>query len=228
MPKKWVPTDGPALIARYEAGESVKALAQEEGVSRMPLRRYLERSGVTLRGIGEANEAQALRMTPEARKLRAEAAQRARRGQRDTPLTLERRALALQTNGARIGRSEAELETALKQRGFDTIPQLAVGRYNIDIAVGSVAVEVHSNGSLPHRLRRHRERVQELAGVGWHLVYVMGYPEMNLNAVTDEVEAHLHAVERDPDGTSRYVLVRRTGGLYPTTYDDIADYSRLQ
>lgn len=220
MSKRWMPTNGQEIISRYREGESSNALAKECGVARMTLHKYLQRHDVAIRGIGEANVAQATRVSPEARKRRALAAQEARRGQKDSISTLEQRARSHQATGARVGRSERELDVELRRRGFVTVPQLAVGRFNIDIAVDSVAVEVHSSGRLPHHYPRHRERIQELAGMGWHSIYVMAYPSMDISAVAAQVEAHLRDIERDPDSVSQYVLIRRGGGLYPVTYSD--------
>jgi hypothetical protein len=82
VPPNRIPLDVPALLARYDAGESVLSLARALGVSRLVVTRRLEENGVTPRSGSEANRLRFARATPEERKAIASAAQAALRGQR--------------------------------------------------------------------------------------------------------------------------------------------------
>jgi hypothetical protein len=74
--------DVPALLARYDAGESVLSLACAFGVSRLVVTRRLEENCITPRSGSEANRLRFARASPEERKALARAAQTALRGQR--------------------------------------------------------------------------------------------------------------------------------------------------
>ena len=67
---------------------------------------------------------------------------------------------------------EVQLTGMLQQRGVECKPQFPVGKYNIDIACGSVAVEVHRHSGQPHRRPILRERIEYLINNGWSVMYV--------------------------------------------------------
>ncbi|TNA31983.1 hypothetical protein EMF73_30470 [Klebsiella pneumoniae] len=110
-----------------------------------------------------------------------------------------------------VSRAELILADMLRARGRVCIPQKAVGPYNVDIATGSVAVEVL--GGAWHRTKRHGERLRHLLDCGWNVLYVwvdgIHYP------LTPEAAEHIVAFAKVCDGTPagprRYRVIRGSG-----------------
>ena len=112
---------------------------------------------------------------------------------------------------------------AIIDRGLHAIPQHPVRGYNIDIAVGTLAVEVHSETSYPHQsgvVARRYERIKYLADRGWHSIYVMSRNGLLVGPVTDEVVALLDLAERDPSAVGEYRVVRGSGELTSFSIDN--------
>lgn len=220
MAAKPLDINRPDLIERYLAGESEYALAQEAGVGRYAFRSYLTRNNIDARSVSEANILRMQALTPNQRRANTEAAHRARRGQKDSLATLEKRAASHAQSGIRIGRWEKELADELVSRGVPVIPQLAVSKYNIDLACGDVAVEVHSAPGVPHKRERLRERIEYLADHQWHSVYVMAYFGLTFPDVTDNMVSLLDVLQGNPPTPGEYWVVRRSGEFYTVPCHD--------
>lgn len=162
------------IVARYLAGESVNQLAHAFGVSRRTIDKRLDAAGVERRGSTEANRAMAAGRTPEENLRLMAAAHRAQRGRRK-PLEQKIKAAAtrerLQTH---VSDHEKQLAEALRARGIQVTPQKAIGPYNVDLASGSIAVEVFGGGWHAYGIHRKRtpERLRYILDEGWNLVIV--------------------------------------------------------
>lgn len=207
-------------IKRYLAGESENRLARESGRSRIAFRSFLLRHGVEPRSYTEANRLLATARTPEQRRSYASAAQAARRGQQDSMSTREARARSNEITGHRIGRWEKELTDELIGRGLPVRPQQAVGPYNLDLGIRPVAVEVHSESTMPHRITRHRERLEYLINREWLVVYVLAAGgSLSLSLVANQIVALCELAQGMPPGQSQYWVIRRTGELSTLSLD---------
>ena len=71
--------------------------------------------------------------------------------------------------------SERVLDEMLQAFGHHPVPQKAIGPYNVDLAVGSVAVEV-LGGEWHGYKPRHRERTEQILDAGWSMVFVWDTP----------------------------------------------------
>lgn len=200
------------LVSRYIAGESVKALAESFGVSRQWITETLIRLEVPVRGRSEAMYTRMANATPEERARLSAAAHDAVRGVKRTEASLEAFAAARERKG--IGKrspAEVELGKMLRAQGLDITHEKAVGKYNVDIATSSVAVEVLGGGW--HGVKPHGERLRHLLNRGWDVIYIWVNPiDFPLGPEAAQyVIAHAKFRERNPSMARCYRVIRGTG-----------------
>jgi 5-methylcytosine-specific restriction endonuclease McrA len=150
------------IVQRYLAGDSVKAIAAAHSVGRMTISNLLDRHGVERRGRATAMRVRMAR-TPQAERLRlTEAAHASVRGKPRPEAVSARIARSHANRKTRRGLGENELAEALRANGYDVIQQEACGRYNIDLMVGSVAVELYSQGTTVASKPRECRKIADL------------------------------------------------------------------
>jgi hypothetical protein len=197
------------LIQCYLAGETENRLSQRFGVSRPTVIRRLQDAGIARRSMGEANKLAAAQLTPEARRARARAANEARRGQRAGEREMF---LKAQRRNRRVGAGEEMLRGWLEQRGYFVDAQRPEGRYNLDLAILPIAVEVHVNAHHPSSDTRILERVEYLRDRGWHMVYVWITRRYFLSeSAADKIIALLDTIRRSPSISCQYWVIRGNG-----------------
>lgn len=162
------------ITDRYLHGESELALSQAYGMSRTAIRRRLLKAGVTPRSYSEANLLRAANLTLEQRKEQARAANDTWRGTQVDQDVLIRKAVTRQERRTNISPAEQLLAVWLHDRGIETIPQQALGTYNIDLGVEPMAIEIfggnwHASGK---HAKRHLRRCQYILDQGWSLAIV--------------------------------------------------------
>lgn len=205
------------LIQRYEAGESLKSVAEDSGVSRQALGPRFERAGVKLRTQGEAETAKWLRMAPEARIEQVRKAHDAVRGMKRSHEELVKRA----TRRVRlIGKGEADLIKLLSDAGIDSEAQLPVDKYNIDVAVRPVAMEVHRQTYNPLRDTRLQQRVKDLGSKGWLSLYIWTNPQRSESTIgmrcLDQILPLLELACQNPAAFGEYRVIGANGEPIPT------------
>jgi very-short-patch-repair endonuclease len=142
------------LIKLYQGGTSAIQLAKRLNVSDWSIRKCLTTAGIKLRNRSEVNA-----LTRQQHPDWADAAHVAARGRRQTWNEMCQKALAQQLSVTHTTPMENALAEEIRQQGCAVIQQLAIGPYNADIALGSVAVEVcgrHPNGLKSGSLKRLR------------------------------------------------------------------------
>lgn len=112
------------------------------------------------------------RSTSEERCRWAEAAQIARRGSTDRLNTLTLRAMSKGLSLQYVAMGEIPLASMLSTRGWFADMQCAAGQYNIDLAFGRTAVEVHRQCRHPYAYERLEKRTVDLIEHGWTVLYV--------------------------------------------------------
>jgi very-short-patch-repair endonuclease len=125
------------------------------------------------------------------------------------------RALAKQRKGRYDSPGEMLLGEALSDRGLLVVPQKAIGKYNVDLAVAPVAVEVLGGGWHSSK-RSHATRTPEILDAGWHLVFVWNYEGVSAlvaDAAADYLVAFLEEVRRNPPAVSQYRVITGSGQL---------------
>ena len=164
----------PELIADYQRGQSMLALSKTYNVARSSIELRLREAGVRIRGRQEVNRAMADARTPEENRAITAAAHAANRGRPATPERLANAATTREQRCTNASESEHALACMLRDRGLNPIQQKAIGPYNVDIAAGTVAVEVFGGGWHGHGLhaRRAPKRLRYILNQGWNLVIV--------------------------------------------------------
>lgn len=164
------------LCSRYELGESELALSKHFGINRATVRRQILKAGISPRGPRDANIVSAMRLSPEFRSSRAQAAHNSVRGKTQTEEHRRKIALSIERSPKHISPAERRLADMLRLKGFDLTPQKAIGRYNVDIAlnIDRIAVEVFGGNwhSAGRHARRFRKRTDFLLNSGWHVVLI--------------------------------------------------------
>lgn len=200
------------IASAYESGASEYGLAQQYGVSRALIGKELRKAGVERRDQRAASLISAAQATPEERKLRAAAANRAARRRRIPEIEKFRRALTVERQGRPGSAGETMLRKMLQERDESPIVERAIGPYNVDLAMLPVAVEVLGGGF--HGVKaRHAERTPYILDAGWHLVMVWNYEGVSALGVgaADYLVAFLEEVRRQPPATCQYRVITGQG-----------------
>lgn len=209
------------LVQAYLDGESELAMSRRLGVSRPVVQRFLDSQGVQRRGRSESMVTRMARATPDQRRAWAAAANTARR----QPLPEDRPRTGQGEKAARsgaescsrtVGNGEAELCDLLIGRGLDVTSQTPVGGYNVDLTIGTVAVEVWWGQSYPLRLGRNRNarKTVDLGYLGWSTIWVWLSRQTPDHLTADAVVAFLDECGGDPPTVApQYRVVRRDGEI---------------
>lgn len=204
--------DAAALVSRYRAGESELALGLAFDVSRTLVRKRLSEAGVVPRGRSEANLQRMGQLTPQGRKDLTASANNAMRGRKATPGEQTQHAATYQDSLGYSTPDEMALMEWLEARGATCTAQLAVGAYNVDVAVHapSIAVELRSRNAYPSN---HRERSEYLFDQGWAICYVFAskrdFPLTE--GAADYIAAWAQELSRDPSVRGQYRVIRGNG-----------------
>jgi len=167
---KLAPDPAP-LVAAYTGGESELAISLRTGLGRNVIRRVLVEQGIAIRTGSEANLIRMQRLSPDARKALTKASHAAVAKQpREWWQKLH--AKCADRRCKRRGKGEAILEEALRRHGLPVEPQKPCGPYNLDFAVGTIAVEVVTTTPRHSANRHFAERVEYLAQHGYTVMAV--------------------------------------------------------
>lgn len=124
-----------------------------------------------------------------------------------------------------VSRYEVALCNGLLDRGINPVQQLACGPYNVDVAIGSVAVEVL--GGAWHRSKPHGQRIRYLLDSGFDVLYIWSAFSYRVTSGTAEhVIAFMEETSRNPAGPRRYRVIRGNGHLvaeFQADRDEIPD-----
>jgi hypothetical protein len=222
------------LFKLYESGISVLAMSKQLGVSRSCILNRLSGMGLAIRSGSEANTIRFARASVDERKSIASAANLASRSNfaRNVPQNEPARKLgdhlsqvalskAIKTALTRMNGSVAqthELPIWEMLREFSPQVQFPVGPYNIDLAIGSVAVEVHAARYVYEGHRRLATRSVQILDEGWSVLVVWitdGLPDPN------HLISTLNHLRGLPTGRSEYWVVRSDSEPYSVTRDDL-------
>jgi len=160
----------------YLAGMSELDVSKLFGVTRPRIRNCLLKLGIKPRGRSAAALNRQRQLSPQQRLALAERAHAAVRGIPKSEEHLCKIALARQKRPIQVGPSERTIQKWLEALGAETVPQKAIGRYNIDVALTESRIAVEIFGGWWHAAGRHairfRPRIEYLADRGWHTVIV--------------------------------------------------------
>lgn len=226
MARERVHLDVDQLVELYESGESVKAIAERVGVTRRTIDKRLRARGVEPRTAGEQQLIRYARTTPEERRAIAAHAFEAKRGRPNSPEALERAARTREAGGQSVSRGEAMMADWLHERGMLVRPQVAIGKYNADLGVEPVAVEIFGgnwHGSGRHA-RRFPARCHDVLHRGWSLVIVWDQTRCPMRVeAADKVVAFYEAIRRNPPAVGEYRVLRGDGELLSAGRGELND-----
>lgn len=202
------------IVDSYLAGESELRLSQRYEVSREVIRRRLLEENIEIRSWEEAGRTRARRMTPEQRKAQATAAHEALGGSHRSYESLVTAAQTRERKGLCGSPGERFVYNALLYANLGPVPQKAIGKYNVDIAVAPVAVEV-LGGSWHLAKRHHVVRTPYILDQGWSLLFVWNYEGRSTltREGTDYVVAYCHEVRGHPTLVGEYRVIAGNGEL---------------
>ena len=185
------------VVALYQSGMAEKAIAEKFGCSRPAIRRRLLQAGVHIRGGKEAASLWLSQTTKEFRQALTEAAHASTRGRKKT---LEYRQRV--SDGRQrikydkiIGPGEIEFVSRLKKEGIAFVHQKSVDGYNIDFAIGTVAVEL-TMGTTKYAgiFASQRKRIEYLLNRGYTFIFFTFKNMAAFRVSLDDVIAHIKEV----------------------------------
>lgn len=208
---KRIMIDDAEIVRLYNAGETEVAIAGLFNVSRQVIKRRLIANGIQRRGLKEAGLNHYAHTTAEERKRVTEAANRAWRGTKRPKSYAQAQARRRETGviGTRIDICEDKISEHLAALGIEHVRQKAADVYNIDIAVGPVAVEV-TRGTVKYRggSAKESKRLVKLAELGYRILTVETSDKEALVAHLDDVVAEIERLRGLPSFEGKYRMVR--------------------
>lgn len=221
--------DREEAVSRYVAGESAQSIGNDMGITYPAVRRAVRAAGYPVRGRSEA--AKIRRLSEEGRRKRSEAIRSVLGGKQRSYETLCKIAQAHERNQDYGSPAESLMGHWLIVRGLGITPQKAIGKYNVDLAVANVAVELY--GSHLHargpQASRSDERARFLFEEGWQQA-IIWYDNRRYRlgeAAADRVVQFVHDCAPLPDGERRYLVIWGNGECVtaPMTIDNFASVS---
>lgn len=219
---------GKDMVAMYQNGESENTVAKHFSVSRNVVRRQLIRFGVKPRTQGEAETLKWSKMSEEQRKLQTIAAHKATKG------TPKREISKIRLANTRerikydhlIGPGEIKFVEQLVDRGIDHVHQKAVKFYNVDIAIGNIAVELtNDRGRYTCFNPKEIERAKNLLECGFKTLAVQFDTEDTLIKCTDDIVATVNEMSRLKSGCSQYWVISCRSQDYTITKNKLGQFS---
>lgn len=202
------------IVNRYTSGESELSLSRSFSVSRNVISRILTKNGAIRRDRSTACFVRASRMTPEERKELAKAAHEANR--RSTKEAREsksrKRAKAAESRsgdgGINIGVGEQEVADALRAKGLDVTQQQAINFYNIDIRVGSVAVEVKFGAKGRRAITENAAKLEEIFEADLKPCLLVLLDRYAIDNGIDDIVTLIDGIDRKPTPLRQYWVIR--------------------
>lgn len=206
-------------IDLYRSGMSQTDVAEHFGVTQSTVQRHFKVHGVS-RTRSEAERLKWAGMDAEARANQVAAAHAAVRGMTRPDDDLIRRAIGKQASLAHATAEEREVADALIGLGLEVVLQQAVYKYNVDVGVHPVAVELYGGAWHAHgrHAARFPQRCKDLADRGWNLHIIWaGYPGqpdvLDVSRVTQDVATYYERSSSDPSFRRQYRMIWGHGEL---------------
>lgn len=176
MPRKIEIPNLDDLLRRYIAGETEQKLAAECGVSRSAFRLRLIEANITPRNVSDTMYIRWQTADERLRSAMLNNAHASTRGKTVTEDKLINRAIGCERKSPNVAHAESVLADWLRERGLNVIPQKAIGKYNVDLAVQVPPIAVELFGGGWHAYGSHRERfaprVEHILNAGWAMVII--------------------------------------------------------
>jgi hypothetical protein len=198
----------------YNSGLSVKKLAIEFGCSRPTIVDRLQSRGITQRN---RSESMYLRMSQTDMEGRKKLVAGANNGMRNSTKEqrenrLQKASIKKQQSLSKVGILEDFVFNAIKD--LSPVAQKSFGVYNIDIAVGTVAIEIHNASAYPHTHKPTRKRIVNLLKGGWTVIYIKFGKEAIINETAiNNLRFLIQHPRFYPSVACKYWMIRGTGEI---------------
>lgn len=223
------PLDDATLIHRYvDLGESTVTIGQSIDRTAASVGQRLRRLGYE-RNRSEAGVVRAARLGHEGRMALIASAHAAVRGRAKSADWLHAIAVSRQrSGGVPSGYTELLMEDWLRERGLDPVPQMAIDRYNVDLAIPPVAVEIVFRTAADLRTPRFVRKVENLTDRGLHvLVVLVSRRTLIQPGAADHAVAFLKEAQADPSPVGQYRVVWGSGEVLAAGRGDFAEWAAV-
>lgn len=208
---------GKEVVDMFLSGVGIRGVADAYEVAPGVIARILREHGIKPRDRAEQQAARMARCSPEERLELVKAAHDAVRG---VPHTEEQRvkvAITREKRQTSVSHYERAIAALVKKRGLAPTLQKAIGRYNCDLAIDPVAVEIFGGGWhwTGDHLDRSARRLRYFLDSGWHVLMIrIDREHIPLRgAIADYIVSYVNEVRNDPSRTREYRVVRGAGKL---------------
>lgn len=193
------------IVGLYGLGMGTTAIADHIGVPRHAasnIRNVLNRAGI-MRDRSSANSVRYAGETPAKRKAGIAKARKTRRNNmiRDAESSVT-------AHG--IGMGEREIADLLEDRSFAVRRQVVIDEYLIDIAVGTVAVEVKTSMISAHITKFNSQRFKKIAEAGFSILFVVVNHLPLITKHANDLIAAIEIAQANPTASGEYWVVRCT------------------
>jgi very-short-patch-repair endonuclease len=123
-----------------------------------------------------------------------------------------KRAQGRERTGRLASKAERAFYPLLVERGLTAIPQKALWKYNIDFAIGNVAVEISGRAKKPEELPALRERTEYILNSGFALLSIWAGSFCPITvAAADYTVSYVQEASSDPSMIGKYRVIRGDG-----------------
>ena len=216
------------IKSMYQNGKSENAIAKHFNVGRSAIRNRLVKIGIIPRTQSEAEKLKWSQMDEEARLNQTKNAHDSVRGKIPDPSSVIKRAITREKiqYDHLLGFGEIEFREFLKNKRIDFIGQKAVGSYNIDIAIGNIAVELTVDRARFTRTNtRLKKRIKYLFESGYKSIYVIFDSVEILTECCNYIVSNINRIGALESFGSQYWMIRCRSENYSIFRDKLGKFS---
>ena len=232
---KWIPHNiieipKEPLVSMYKSNWSINRLATHFGVSRNVVERNLKQYCVKLRTQSEAETIKWSLMTPEQRANQVKPAHCATKGRIKSPEVKHRMAIARfkKPSSYHIGVGEKEFKKYI--RGLNLVEdvnfQTVCDFYNIDVTIGTVAVELSPDASRFAK-KAYIERIKHLINSYSVCIAITFKSKSAFIGNFDNIIADINFIRRNFTADSRYWMIRCREQNCTVVHDNLGQFSSV-
>lgn len=198
--------------------KTTQEIADLYGVHQSTVRKWIRASSIVARTQAESLAVWYEGTTADERQRLTAAAHDAVRGETQTEEHRRKIARTRQRRYGPDGPFEEAFYRMLIGHGIEAVTQKAIGRFNVDFAAHSVAVEIFGGSwhNAGRHAARHDRRAHYILNAGWHLLIIwveekFGHP-LTIEAA-DYAVSLMKLAGRNPSARREYRVIRGTGQL---------------
>jgi hypothetical protein len=206
------------VIADYISGISENGVSIKHGIQRDTVKRILAYNNIKRRNQSEAETLKWSQMTKD---KRLKQVAKANHTMRNMPKEFHasnsiKQAISKEKSLSKVGDFEMIFMDFLNKLGHRCTPQLAFGAYNIDIAIGNTAIEIHNNTAHPHNHPYYRQRIVRLLESDWNVIYVKTIGKVDVKRATSKLSQMIDLIQSNKPTLGQYGVIRGSGDFIAT------------